>query len=251
MRARAVARGAGLFAFSSVVYVVWLLAHLALAPAPQRQARWRRGVFRFWGRGACRVLGVRITVVGDRPATGAFLVCNHLGYLDIPVLASQLGAVFVSKAEVADWPLVGRGARSMGTIFLVRQRKRDLPDVNRQIEAALARGDGVVVFPEGTSSRGDRVLPFRPSLLAPAAETGAQVRCAVLHYQTSPGSPPASTHVCWWGDMTFAPHVAELLRIDRIEARIEFLPQALADADRKALAEKLWGAVNSRFRPIP
>jgi 1-acyl-sn-glycerol-3-phosphate acyltransferase len=250
-RARAFVRGAWLVFLTASLYLIWLAVHLILSYAPGPQARWRRATFRFWGRRVCRALGVRLTVLGEPPTAGALVVSNHLSYLDIPLLASLLPTVFVSKSEVAGWPLIGRGARAMGTIFLVRERKRELPEINRQIASALARGDGVVVFPEGTSTKGEAVLPFRPSLLAPAAEAGWPVRCAVLRYETLPGDPPASTSVCWWGDMAFTPHIAELLRLERIEAQLEFLPETHSDPDRKRLAEKLWGAVNSRFRPIP
>lgn len=248
---RAFVRGAWLVFLTVALYLIWGSGHLMLALAPSQRAPWRRRIFRSWGRGVCWGLAVRLTVVGDPPRGGAFVVSNHLSYLDIPVLVSQMSAVFVSKSEVADWPLIGRGARAMGTVFLARQRKRELPAVNRQIEAALAAGDGVVVFPEGTSTKGDQVLAFRPSLLAPAADAGLAVRSAVLHYQTPPHDPPASQSVCWWGDMAFAPHVAVLLRLERIDARLEFAPESHSDLDRKRLAEKLWGAVNSRFRPIP
>lgn len=250
-RVRALARGAWLVLLTIGLYLVWGGGHLTLALAPSRRAPWRRRIFRLWARGVCWGLAVRLTVVGEPPRGGAFVVTNHLSYLDIPVLASQMPTVFVSKSEVADWPLIGRGARAMGTVFLARERKRELPAVNRQIEAALAAGDGVVVFPEGTSTKGDQVLAFRPSLLAPAAEAGLAVRSAVLRYETCPGDPPASLSVCWWGDMPFTPHVSVLLSLKRIDARLEFAPETHCDPDRKRLAEKLWGAVNSRFRPIP
>ncbi len=249
---RAAFRGAWLIGLTVSLYLVWAAGHLSTSVvAPRWRAPWRRRVFRVWGRGVCRGLGVRLRVVGDAPNGGVLLVSNHLSYLDIPVLASQMPTVFVSKSEVAEWPLVGRGARAMGTIFLVRARKRELPDVNRQIESALGAGDGVVVFPEGTSTKGDQVLSFRPSLLAPAAQAELPVRAAVLRYETKSGDAPASLSVCWWGDMPFGPHVAELLKLEFIDAELEFLPEALSDGDRKRLAEKLWQAVNSRFRPIP
>ncbi|MBL8804559.1 MAG: 1-acyl-sn-glycerol-3-phosphate acyltransferase [Planctomycetes bacterium] len=250
-RLRACWRGLWLVGITLGLYLAWLVGHLMLSLAPTRRIAWRRWIFRSWSRAACWGLAVHVTVVGEPPRAGAFLVSNHLSYLDIPVLATQLHTVFVSKAEVAGWPLIGPGARAMGTIFLVRERKRDLPDVNRQIATALLRGDGVVVFPEGTSTKGDQVLPFRPSLLAPAAEGAHEVHPALLSYATAPGDPPASLSVCWWGDMPFAPHVAVLLGLERIDARIEFLPERCSDEDRKQLAEKLWAAVNSRFRPIP
>jgi 1-acyl-sn-glycerol-3-phosphate acyltransferase len=109
----------------------------------------------------------------------------------------------------------------------------------------------VVVFPEGTSTRGAEVLPFRPSLLAPAADAELDVHCAVLSYATEPGDPPPSLCIAWWGDAPFAPHVSKLLQLRRISARLEFARGSVRDADRKRLAEKLWQVVNQSFRPLP
>jgi 1-acyl-sn-glycerol-3-phosphate acyltransferase len=159
--------------------------------------------------------------------------------------------VFVSKAEVRDWPGIGWLARRFGTIFVERGRKRALPETNRRIDEALADGEGVVVFPEGTSTRGDQVLPFRPSLLAPAAERGLPVRAASLHYSTLEGDAPASLAVCWWGDAPFLPHLRGLLALRGIEARIAFDSGPVQESDRKELAEKLRRKVNLLFRPVP
>jgi 1-acyl-sn-glycerol-3-phosphate acyltransferase len=196
-------------------------------------------------------LAVRVEVVGEPPPPGSMLVSNHLSYVDILVLGASVDAAFLSKAEVADWPLLGRLARDFDTLFLVRERRRDLPAMNQQIEATLARGIGVVLFPEGTSHRGDRVHEFRPSLLAPAAERGLRVWAACLSYRTRDGDPPASTHVCWWGDAPFGPHARLLLQLTGIEARVEFLAEPHVDGDRKVLAERLQGAIAARFRSIP
>lgn len=243
-------RGTLLALWSTLVHFVWLAVHLALALAPAARRRWRRVVFRAWGRVVCPILGVRLEVHGEPPPRPFFLVCNHLSYLDIPLLASRLGARFVSKADVADWPVVGRLARSMGTIFVERERKRRLLGVNDELERALAEGEGVVLFPEGTSTRGDEVRRFRPSLLEPAARGAHPVHCASLSYGTGPGDPPASLAVCWWGGMEFVPHVCALLRLSRIEARIDFAPETVRDPDRKLLAEKSWLEVREHFRPV-
>ena len=117
--------------------------------------------------------------------------------------------------------------------------------------AALANGDSLVIFPEGTSHRGDTVHEFRPSLLAPAAEDGLEVWAACLGYRTAQGDPPASTHVCWWGDAPFGPHARALARLRRIEARVEFLPRPERHSDRKELAQRLRAAVLERFEPVP
>lgn len=201
-----------------------------------------------WGRGVCRVMGVRISVQGT-PPEGSLLVSNHLGYLDIPVLASQVHALFLSKAEVADWPVMGFVARQSGTLFVKRERKRDLPQVAAQIAEELGSGGAVVLFPEGTSSAGDSVLPFRASLLDPLARGDLPVSYAHLTYTTPPGSPPSGKCVAWWGDMPFGGHFLGLLRLPYVLAEVRFGPEPLSHSDRKVLALRLWKAVQSLQSP--
>lgn len=237
-------------AATAVLFSSWAIGHVVLAFAPRTRLRWRRGIMRRWCAAMCSAFAVRVEVVGTPPPAGVLLVANHLSYLDVPVLGSALDTSFVSKAEVAGWPVIGLLARCFDTVFLVRERKRDLPATNAQIARALGRGVGVVVFPEGTSTKGDSVLPFRPSLLAPAAEGGLDVWAATLSYRTAPQDPPASTHVCWWGDMPFGPHALEMAALECIEARLEFLPEPVRDGDRKRLAEKLQQAIAAKLVPV-
>jgi len=208
----------------------------------------RRRTMRRWCAGVCRALAVRVEVRGSPPSQPGLLVCNHLGYLDIPVLGAHADTIFVSKSEVADWPVIGRLATLGGTIYVERAAKRKLPAVNEQIRSALERGDGVVVFPEGTSSGGDEVLPFRPSLLAPAEELGLEVHAAGLCYATAPGDPPARVSVCWWGEMEFAPHVLGLLRLREVRATLTFAPRAVRGTTRKELAQTLRDSVSHAIR---
>ena len=249
-RIRRLVHGAGMGVVTGGGWLVWLAGHLVLAPFPARREAWRRAVFRRWARAALGALGVELEVSGPVPSEPGLLVSNHIGYLDIPVLAACLPTVFVSKSEVRSWPVLGYMSRSMRTIYVRRERKRELPEVNRQIEAALARGDSIAVFPEGTSTDGSSVAPFRTSLLAPAANTGLPVRYACLHYETAPGDPPASVAVAWWGDMPFLPHLRVLLALRRVRARVSFGPEPVSERDRKLLAEKLRQGVDRLFVPI-
>jgi len=213
-----------------------------------RRLRHRQRVMRRWCAGVCAALGVEVQVHGTPPGEPCLLVCNHLSYLDIPVLGAHAHTIFVSKSEVAHWPVVGRLATLGGTIYVERAAKRKLPRVNEQIRAALARGEGVVVFPEGTSSPGDEVLPFRASLLAPAEELGLEVRAAGLAYATADSDPPARVSVCWWGDMEFAPHVLGLLRLRAVRATLSFAPRGVRAESRKDLAQTLRETVSDAIR---
>ncbi len=122
-----------------------------------------------WCRFACRVLGIRVTTLGAMPRSG-LLVCNHLSYLDIIVLSSIRPCIFVAKRDVAGWPLFGWLAHAAGTIFVDRQRPLATAFAVNRIHAAIATGLPVVLFPEGTSSDGSTVLPFKSSLLESAVQ---------------------------------------------------------------------------------
>lgn len=228
----------------------WSLAWLVgwpLALLARRGEDWRAFVFGSWARGMAHALGMRIERLGTPPAEPSLLVSNHLGYADIVLIASQMRCVFLSKAEVADWPVIGLLSRWMQTLFVDRGRRRDVTRVAREIRERLERGQSVVLFPEGTSTGGDAVLPFRSALLEPAALGGWPVRTAALRYETPCGSPPARDVVCWWGEASFAPHVLRLFALPSFRARIAFGNQPLRDPDRKALARRLHREVASRF----
>src|SRR5438046_8692812 len=117
-----------------------------------------------WCRFACHVLGIRVTTRGAMPRSG-LLVCNHLSYLDIIVLSSIRPCLFVAKRDVAAWPLFGWLARAAGTIFVDRERRLSSPAIVDLVHRAIAGGSVVILFPEGTSSDGSTVLPFKSALL--------------------------------------------------------------------------------------
>ncbi|HXV76405.1 MAG TPA: lysophospholipid acyltransferase family protein [Candidatus Polarisedimenticolaceae bacterium] len=211
---------------------------------------WRTGVFHAWGKTMARLLGMRVTTGGNHPRPPFVLVSNHLGYVDVVLLASELRCVFVSKAEVRDWPVVGRLCSSVDTLFIRREQKREIPRVMTEMERVLASGRGIVLFPEGTSSPGDDVLRFRPSLLESAARTGRPVHYACLAYRTPAGSPAARDAVCWWGKMPFVSHVFGLLSLPGFEARIEFGDQPIVERERKALTQRLQREVERQFRTV-
>jgi 1-acyl-sn-glycerol-3-phosphate acyltransferase len=236
-------------AVTAVDCVLYQGGSLALAPWPGRRAAWRDRVARHWARGIGRRLGLTWRVSGRPPEPPFLMVANHLGYADIFLLLALTGGNFVAKSELGSWPLVGNLARMSGTLLIDRAARRDLLRVGRAIEERLAAGGGVIVFPEGTTGRGDALLPFKPSLLEVAARDGLPVWYATISYRTPPGMPPAADVVCWWGDAPFVPHFARLVRVPRVEATIAFGPEPIADRDRKRLAARLRSAMEEQFEP--
>jgi len=247
---RAAARLATLCAMTAVLYAIWLAGAAVSSVSKKAATRWRGLVFRAWGRAAAVLVGMRLGVSGAPPRPPFLLVVNHLGYVDVVALAAMCECVFVAKKEVAGWPVVGRLCRSMRTIFIDRRSRRDIPRALTLIEAALDEGAGVVLFAEGTSTRGAGVLPFKSPLLEAAARRGLPVHYASLSYRTPRREVPADRSVCWWGDMTFPAHFFGLLKLSGFSADLAFGEEAISDGDRKALAGKLWTAVSARFVPV-
>jgi lyso-ornithine lipid O-acyltransferase len=226
-------------AFAVVFFSLCALAHNAITiPFVRRgrrvhaRAAWLHG----WCRFACRVLGVRVITRESMPSSG-LLVSNHLSYLDIVVLSSIQPCVFVAKHDVATWPLFGWLANAAGTIFVDRDRKFGTPTTVDVIREAIAGGSLVVLFPEGTSSDGSTVLPFKPALL----ESAVQLRCAVaaasIDYAIDDGSVP--DEVCYWRDMTLVPHLLNLFFKREVRANYSFSPARIRAGDRKEIAREL------------
>jgi len=247
---RALARVALAVPITVIAYSRALAASLLLRPWPRTRVRFQGRAFRFWCRWLCRVFGIRVAVEGVPPRPPFFLVSNHLSYLDILVLGTELPCIFVAKAEIDRWPLFGALCRSVNTIFIDRKSKRELHRILGEIETTLAAGQGVVIFPEGTSGPGDEVMPFRSPLLDLPARLGRQVTWAAISYAVPAGSPPAHLCVTWWGEMPLVPHLRGLLRLPRIDARLVLGDETFAESDRKVLAQRLRAAIAARFEPV-
>ena len=187
-------------------------------------------------RAGLRRLNISVHARGAFPRHG-LLISNHLSYLDILVYSSLSPCVFVSKKEVRSWPIFGQMACMAGTVFIDRSRSADARRVNSEMLEALSKGAVVVLFPEGTSSDGSTVLPFRPALFEAAVEAGEPVTPAHLRYDVADGSP--GNDVCYWGTMTFFPHLLRLLSKKGIRAAIHFAPEATMFEDRKLAAKQM------------
>ena len=187
-----------------------------------------------------RVFVRSIQVRGALPESG-LLVSNHLSYLDILVLGGLMPCVFVSKAEVRHWPIFGWFSRLSNTVFVERERRGEVGKIGEQIQGLLREGHLVVLFPEGTSSNGDAVLPFKSALLEPVAGWTRGVHAGHISYRLEGGD--ARQDVCYWGDMAFFSHAVKLLTKSRADASVAFAPATELTSDRKQLAKQLHAQV--------
>lgn len=249
-RFRAVIRATGAVAWSGGLTVLWAAVNLLLLPVPRARVRWRHRVVRTWARGLGRIIGMRRRLIGAPPRAPFFLVSNHLSYVDIILLYTCLDGVFIAKREMRHWPVLGPLAHLFGTIWVNRTVRRDAVRVLDSIDEAVGRGDGVILFAEGTTSSGESLLPMRPALFDWSAREQYPVHYASLTYAARPEGPPARSTVCWWGDMTFGPHLMNLIRLRGFEARVEFGSAPIVAPTRGELAERVQAAIAAQFEPV-
>lgn len=262
MSLRAASRLIALTLATIPLYSGWVLTRPLAWIFPGLERPLQRLWIGSWAKASLWIMGVRARYEGPVPKGPFFLVANHLSYVDIPLLLARLDARFLAKAEIAGWPVMGFLARSTGTLFIDRTRKRDLTRVFPLIRSVLDRNTGVIVFPEGTSTDGSTVERFKPSLFEVPVEMGLDVHCGALHYHAPSGPLPAWQAVCWWGDAAFAPHFIQFLKQPRTEATVSFAQQPVgtsleleegqsggARGDRKALARAAQDTVELAFTP--
>jgi 1-acyl-sn-glycerol-3-phosphate acyltransferase len=217
----------------------------------------------------CSALRIRIRVVGEPVREHAVLfVSNHVSWADILVIGSIMPIAYVSKSEIAGWPLVGSAAKMQRTVFVNRSRRHQTGDAIAEIVKRLAGGTSVVLFAEGTSSDGNRVLPFRSALMGAVKEASARAESGILIqpmsicYTGLNGIPMGRQHrptVAWYGDLDFVPHIKAFIERGAVDAVVSYGEPVAADgtADRKAMTRLLEGAVRKitsdtlRGRPRP
>ena len=196
------------------------------------------------------ISGMQVEVIGTPPRPPFLLVSNHLSYIDVAAFRSVIDTVFVAKSDIDDWFLVGWLVRNMGTIFINRNNRRDIPRVGTEIIKKIEDGEGVLVFPEGTSTKGEEVLPFNSSLLEFAAKNDLPVSYASITYRTPEGEPNASEIVCWWDDTVFMEHLWRMFSLKEFTAIINFGTQQITNPNRKELAHELREKVKDKFIPV-
>ena len=215
----------------------------------------RVGFALFYWHTVARLIGLHVRVIGAAPTAGRqpgsrplIYVCNHASWLDIPAIGGTLRACFVSKDDVAGWPIVGTIARLGRTVFVSRSRK-GIGRERDQMRERLAAGDDLILFPEGTSSDGSRVLPFHSSFFAAAYGDGKPlIQPVSVVYDRLAGLPVgrgSRTVFAWYGDMELAPHVWRLTQWHGKRVTLLFhTPMDPADFDsRKALSQACWQVV--------
>lgn len=230
----------------TLVVLLLLCTPTAWLAKKLRKPEWTDVIMRRCSQLMLRVIGVRLSVEGSlEKARPLLLVSNHLTYLDVPILASQNAVRFTPKSEIADWPLFGWMCRVTGCIFVTRKAEK-LKQASNAIADALAKGEAVSLFPEGSTGDGRHLLPFKSGFFSLAeAPLGGQellIQPASIAYTHVRGLPIDITlwpDVAWYGDMELVPHLWNLLKITPLRAKLTYLPPVTLSqfADRKELSK--------------
>lgn len=248
---RAILRGAALIVVVFGCLLVLMVVRLIERPVHGMHRPWTPWITQGVCIAGLRILGLRRDVRGAvMTGTGA-VVANHASWLDIFVLNASKRIYFVAKSEVAGWPGIGWLARATGTVF-IRRDPREARAQQAVFEARLGAGHRLLFFPEGTSTDGRRVLPFKTTLFAAFRSGGLpedmQVQPVTLAYHAPAGTP--ATFYGWWGDQSFAAHMLTMLAAPA-HGRVDVVyhaPLVVSEfADRKALARAAEAAVRAGF----
>ena len=230
-----------------VLRSLWHIRHifsLDKVPDPKRQDPLSR-----WFETFLEILGVEVRALGEPPPASAFLiVANHISWLDIMVLRSLFSTCFIAKEEITRWPVVGPMAREAGTIFIGRNSLSSFRETLAASRKSLDKMIPITVFPEGTTTTGDRLLPFKTGVFDLCTETGSPALPVSIRYETPGGLQ--ITSISYTGDEPLFRSFGRTLREPRVVVRVYLSPPVFPEGkDRRAMAEASREAVeNGLFR---
>jgi lyso-ornithine lipid O-acyltransferase len=244
----------GAFRLVSYLLVTLVLVPIYLAAMMLRIQPLVRWMPVAYHRLVCFILGIKVRIHGKRSdVIPTLYVCNHVSYLDIEVLGGIIPGSFVAKAEVATWPFFSTLAKAQRTIFIERRTGKTSKSRDEMM-SRLNTGDNLMLFPEGTSSDGTRVLPFRSALFGVAQlrrdDKPITVQSVAIAYTRLDGIPLGRYWrplFAWFGDLDLVPHLWQMVCLGETEALVTFFPPVDIDklGDRKKLAEFCFRQVSS------
>lgn len=246
---RGVRRGVRIARLTLHVLVGMVLAHTLLPLLRARRQPAGAAVVRWWTARLLAILSVRVVIEGARLMQPTLFVANHISWLDIPLLRAAIDATFVSKEQVRAWPAIGRLAHQAGTVFFERGERNAAAAAADRMTWTLARGESMLIFPEGTTTRGNEVRRFHARLFQAAVRTGAPVQAVAISY-----SDGVNRHddVPFVDDENFLSHLWRLAVSPRIEATLRFCaPLAAQHGERRVLADTACAQVRQTLGLLP
>ncbi len=203
-----------------------------------------------------KAFGVELNVLNKPADSEKFLVVsNHMGFIDILLIGSVFPSVFVTSIEMRNTPFLGLITEMAGCVYVERRNREKISDELNSLISALKNGFKIVLYPEATSTNGEKVLPFKRTLMMAAAHAGVPIQPVVVNFREVNGekfSTKWRDHLCWYGDMPFAVSLWNSLTLKSVKAEIEFLDQihSTLDDDRGVVADKAHELISKKFVPV-
>jgi 1-acyl-sn-glycerol-3-phosphate acyltransferase len=247
----------GAFAVAAVLYLAISFVGQLFIRDPKARRHFFTDLVSIFCRWGIWLMNIEVKVKNLPPRERNFLfVGNHLGILDIVVLASVHPTLFITSVEMRETPGLGLLCEMGGCLFVERRSRSNIQKEIEQIREALRQGLCVTLYPEGTSSNGERLLPFKKSLLTAAAGIDVPIRPLVINYRSVNGEPMSDKwrdFVCWYGDQTFPPALWRMMTMRSCVAELEFLEEVhvRSHEERREVAALLQARISEKFTPIP
>lgn len=202
---------------------------------------------RRWVKRLIRIMGIRYVVHGTPVAGGQMIVCNHVSWIDIPLVSATLSSRFVAKSEIQHWPMIGFIARAIGTFFIRRGAGGSKPLLEK-LKPHLDAGGSIVIFPEGTTTDGHDVKPFHPRLFQAALDCEAPVQPVAIRYGRNAHGEDIAPFV---GDDDLISHIARMLKSPGLTAELFYCPPLLPEhySDRSLMAHDAEEAIRRVVAP--
>ena len=254
-------RGLGKTVLFLTFLITYIVTSLCIAAVTRdrnvRRRRFSANASRYCGLIARVALGIELKVI-NKPAKkhdGSLLVANHMGFVDILLLAGIEPMSFITSNEMRETPLLGFVTELAGCFYVERRSRTKILAEMKRLANSLKDGLNIVLYPEATSTNGEQVLPFKRTLMMAAAEAGVPIQPVVINFRSINGEPFNTRWrdaVCWYGDATFAEYFWKTLRLKSLVAEIEYLDiiHANPNEERGAIAERAHAMIAAKFVPV-
>jgi 1-acyl-sn-glycerol-3-phosphate acyltransferase len=226
------------------------IAALAL---PMMSKPLKRSVIKWWCGGLMRAFGIQVTTFGDLPpygTRGVMFIANHISWSDIHALNSLIPLRFIAKSDIKSWPVLGYLVEKADTLFIERGKRQEAGRIVEIISASLMSGDNLCFFPEGTTTDGTQILPFKSSALEAAISANTRIWPVAIKYVNTDGS--INTQMAYAGNTSMAESMSAIVEQKLALVELHFLaPLDAANYDRRALTQLAYDMISAKLALTP
>jgi 1-acyl-sn-glycerol-3-phosphate acyltransferase len=242
-------------AYRTARIVVHTITGLIVASAvlPLVSVPRKRSIVKWWCGGLLRAFHIQVNTFGDLPPAntqGVMFVANHVSWADIHALNSMIPLRFVAKSDIKDWPIFGYLVTKANTLFIDRSKRQHAARIVETVSNSLMAGDNLCYFPEGTTSDGTHMLPFKSSVLQAAINANTQIWPVAIRYVNADGS--INTEMAYAGETSMIESMKLIIMQKNAQVELHFLaPIKAAQCDRRELTDAAFQAIKTKLALKP